>query len=50
MITACRASSAGDAVNHSLEKVLTDTFSNLYWLVSGLIVHDAVITVVVRVA
>ena len=48
VITACRANSAGDAVNHSLMGyyVLPNPFSALNWL----FFHGFIVTVVVHVA
>ena len=48
MITACRASSTGDAVNHSLAYgALPDAFSALYlyWLIPDVAVPDVIIAV-----
>ena len=50
MITACRANSTGDAVNHSLVDCLSDAFSVLCLFFPGLVVHTVVITVIVHVA
>ena len=50
MITACKANSTGDAVNHSLVDCLSDAFSVLCLFFPGLVVHTVVITVIVHVA
>ena len=50
MITACRANSTGDAVNHSLVDYLSDAFSVLCRFFPGLVVRTVVVTVIVRVA
>ena len=50
MITACRANSTGDAVNHSLVDYLSYAFSVLCRFFPGLVVHTVVITVIVHVA
>ena len=50
MITACRANSTGDAVNHSLVDYSSDAFSVLCLFFPGLVVHTVVVTVIVHVA
>ena len=50
MITACRANSTGDAVNHSLVDYLSDAFSVLCWFFPALVIHVVVVTVIVHVA
>ena len=50
MITACRANSTGDAVNHSLVDYSSYAFSVLCLFFPGLVVHTVVITVIVHVA
>ena len=50
MITACRANSTGDAVNHSLVDYLSDAFSILCRFFPGLVIHTVVVAVIVHVA
>ena len=50
MITACRANSTGDAVNHSLVDYSSYAFSVLCLFFPGLVVHTVVVTVIVHVA
>ena len=50
MITACRANSTGDAVNHSLVDYSSYAFSVLCLFFPGLVVRTVVVTVIVHVA
>ena len=50
MITACRANSTGDAVNHSLVDYLSDAFSVLCRFFPVLVIHTVVVAVIVHVA
>ena len=50
MITACRANSTGDAVNHSLVDYLSDAFSILCRFFPGFVIHTVAVAVIVHVA